>query len=61
MTATAKHIVDEFQALPDQVKREVLAELLRISARLDYPSVSDDELVSAANDIFAGYDERERD
>jgi hypothetical protein len=59
MTAEAKHIVEDFEALPDTAKREVLAELVRISGRIDYPSVSDDELISAANDIFLAYDERE--
>ena len=59
MTADAKHIVDDFQALPDTAKREVLAELVRISGRIDYPVVSDDELTSAANDLFLAYDELE--
>jgi hypothetical protein len=59
MTTEAKHIVDGFQALPDTAKREVLAELVRISGRIDYPTVSDDELLSAANDVFLSYDERE--
>ena len=59
MTAEAKHIVDDFQALPDTAKREVLAELVRISGRIEYPTVSDDELLSAANDVFLTYDERE--
>ncbi|MFL6247142.1 MAG: hypothetical protein ACJ74H_14010 [Thermoanaerobaculia bacterium] len=59
MTAEAKHIVDDFQALPDTTKREVLAELVRISARIDYPTVLDDELLSAANDVFLAYDHRE--
>lgn len=59
MTAEAKHIVDDFQALPDTAKREVLAELVRISGRIDYPPVTDDELLSAANDVFLAYDERE--
>ncbi|MDQ3281007.1 MAG: hypothetical protein M3Q69_06310 [Acidobacteriota bacterium] len=59
MTAEAKHIVDGFRALPDATKREVLAELARISAGIDYPRMTDDELLSAANDVFLGYDERE--
>ncbi|HEY0142428.1 MAG TPA: hypothetical protein VGF48_16135 [Thermoanaerobaculia bacterium] len=61
MTAEAKHILDDFNALPDTAKREVLAELVRISGHLDYPSVSEDELLSAANDVFLAYDERESD
>ena len=59
MTAEAKHIVDDFRSLPDASKREVLAELVRISGRIDYPATSDDELLAAANDVFLAYDERE--
>ena len=59
MTAEARHFVEDFRALPDTVKREVLAELVRISGRIEYPSMSDDELLAAANDVFLTYDERE--
>jgi len=59
VTAEAKHIIDDFGALPDLAKREVLAELLRISRHLDYPAMSDEELLSAADDVFVGYDRQE--
>lgn len=59
MTAEAKHLIDEFGALPEPTKREVLAELLRMSRDLDYPQMGDDELTAAANDVFLAYDERE--
>jgi hypothetical protein len=59
MTAEARHLVEDFRALPDATKREVLAELVRISGRIDYPVISDDELLTAANDVFLAYDERE--
>ena len=59
MTAEAKHIVDDFRALPDTAKREVLTELVRISGQIEYPALSDDELIAAANDVFLAYDERE--
>jgi hypothetical protein len=59
MTAEAKHLLEEFGALPDPSKREVLAELLRVSRHLDYPEMSDEELTSAANEVFLAYDERE--
>lgn len=59
MTAEAKHLLEEFGALPDPSKREVLAELLRVSRHLDYPEMGDEELTSAANDVFLAYDERE--
>lgn len=59
MTAEAKHLIEEFGALPDPSKREVLAELLRLSRNLDYPEMGEDELTSSANEVFLGYDERE--
>ena len=40
MTAEAKRIVEDFRALPDDTKREVLAELMRISGGIDYPIAS---------------------
>ena len=61
VTADAKHIVDDFRALPDAAKREVLAELVRISGHIEYPAISDEELLMAANDVFLSYDERERE
>lgn len=60
MTAEAKHLIEEFGALPEPTKREVLAELLRISRNLDYPEMGDDELTAAANEVFLAYDEREK-
>lgn len=59
VTAQAKHIIDEFQALPDPAKREVLTELIRTSRFIDFPAVSEDELLSAADEIFLEYDRRE--
>jgi hypothetical protein len=59
MTAEAKHIVDDFRALSDAAKREVLAELVRISSRIEYPEMSDDELLGAADYVFLTYDKRE--
>lgn len=59
VTAEAKHLVEEFGALSDPSKREVLAQLLRLSGDLDYPEMSVDELTFAANEVFRGYDERQ--
>jgi hypothetical protein len=59
MTAAGKHIVEDFQSLPDPEKLEVLSNLLRISRGLDYPELSDAELVSAADTLFLAYDEQE--
>lgn len=59
MTATGKHIVEDFESLPDIEKREVLANLLRISRGIDYPEVLDEELVASADALFREYDLRE--
>lgn len=59
MTADAKHLVDEFSALPDPSKREVLSQLLRIARGIDYPAIGDDELTAAADEVFLEYDRRE--
>jgi hypothetical protein len=59
VTTEAKDFIEEFGALPDPSKREVLAQLFRISGNLDYPEMSVDELTFAANEVFRGYDERE--
>jgi hypothetical protein len=61
MTAAGKSIVDDFASLPDSEKREVLANLLRISRTIDYPEVSDEELVNSADALFLEYDQREAD
>jgi len=59
MTAAGKHIVDDFESLPDAEKREVLANLLRISRSIEYPEISDEELVASANAVFLEYDRQE--
>jgi DNA-binding transcriptional ArsR family regulator len=59
VSTEAQHLIEEFGALPEPSKREVLAELLRISRHLDYPEMNENELTSAANEVFLGYDDRE--
>jgi len=59
MTSVAQHIVEDFASLPDQEKHEVLASLLRISRNIDFPEVSDEDLVASADALFLDYDRRE--
>lgn len=61
MTAAGKHIVDEFGALPDAEKREVLANILQIARNLDNPELGDDEHVANADSLFVQYDRAEAD
>ena len=60
MTAVGKHILEDFESLPDIEKREVLSNLLRISRGIDYLEASDEELVTAADAVFHSYDESEK-
>jgi len=59
MITAGRHIIEDFETLPDPEKREVLANLLRISRTIDYPEVSDNELVASADGVFAEYDRTE--
>jgi hypothetical protein len=59
VTAEAKHLLEDFEKLPDAEKREVLSELLHAAQHLEYPAISEDEIVSAANAQFFEYDRRE--
>ncbi len=61
MTSVGKHILEDFANLPDPEKREVLANLLRISREIEYPEVSDEELIASADALFLEYDHRESD
>jgi len=59
VTSQGRHIIEEFEALPDAARREVLGALIRMSRFIEYPQVSEDELVSAADELFLEYDRRE--
>jgi hypothetical protein len=59
MTAQAKHLIQEFEALPDAEKQKVLAELLRIADDVDYGDITDDELRHTADKMFVAMDEEE--
>jgi hypothetical protein len=59
MTTAARQLIDSFDALPEQEKHEVLAQLLRRLMNAPYATVSDDDLAQAADVVFQEYDHRE--
>jgi len=59
VTTAGKTVVENFETLSDAEKREVLVRILEISKEIEYPATADDELVTAADEIFAEYDRRE--
>ena len=58
--ATAKKLLEEFEALQEGDRAEVLAELLRRVAFAPHDPPDPDDLVSAADQIFLELDRRER-
>jgi hypothetical protein len=56
MTASGKHILEDFELLPDLEKREVLSNLLKLSRGISYPEMSDEEFVGTAESVFLAYD-----
>lgn len=59
MTATAEHIIEDFEALPDPEKWTVLAKLLGIAKRVDYGPISDEEMLTLADELFTSLDREE--
>jgi hypothetical protein len=59
MTRKAQTLLDEFDALPDKDRAEVVAELLRRAALDPHDLPNDDDLTSAADRLFAELDNRE--
>ncbi len=60
MTQAAKKLLDEFDALQEGDRPEVLAELLRRAALSPHDLPDPDDLVSAADQIFLELDRREQ-
>jgi hypothetical protein len=59
MTQAAKNVLDEFEALPDREQAEALSQLLRRAGCAAHEAPNDDELVAAADEVFAELDRRE--
>ncbi|OLD19186.1 MAG: hypothetical protein AUJ01_06340 [Acidobacteria bacterium 13_1_40CM_3_65_5] len=60
MTQAAKKLLDEFDALPDQDRSELVAELVRRVALAPHDLPQDDDLVAAADRLFVELDRREQ-
>lgn len=60
MTHAAKKLLEEFDALPDPERHEVLAELLRRAAVEPHDLPDDADLIASADQIFLDLDRRER-
>jgi hypothetical protein len=59
MGTPAENLIDTLDGLPDSEKHEVAAAILRRTAEITFPSLSDDELVLIANETFLELDRSE--
>lgn len=60
MTQATKKLLEEFEALPDHERSELVAELARRVALAPHDGPSDDDLLAAADRLFVELDQRER-
>lgn len=60
MTHAAKKLLEQFDALPDRDRSELLAELVRRVALAPHDLPQDDDLVAAADRLFLDLDRREQ-
>jgi hypothetical protein len=59
MTATAKELISTFDRLSETEKKAVAAEILRRSARMNWPPLKDEELIENAEALFQELDRAE--
>lgn len=60
MSEATKKLLDEFEALPDPDRSEVLAELARRVAMAPHDLPRDEDLVAGADRLFLQLDSREK-
>ena len=59
MTTATQYLLDSFDLLSEAEKQIVICELLRRMQDIDFPPLSDEELVANAEAIFLDLDRRE--
>lgn len=59
MTQASQRLLDEFDALPEQDRAELVAELLRRTAFAPHDLPQEDDLVAAADCLFVELDRHE--
>jgi hypothetical protein len=59
MTPATKKLIEEFEALPDRDRSEIVAELARRVALAPHDLPQDQDLVAAADRLFVELDRRE--
>jgi hypothetical protein len=61
MTTLVKELLSTFDSLPESERLEMAVEILKRVTNLDFPPLSDDDLVWNAEEIFLELDQQETD
>ncbi len=56
----AERLIEDFEALPELERREVLVKLLQIVSHMDYGPISEEELLASADELFVAFDRVEQ-
>lgn len=59
MTTDVKEILNTFDLLPDNDKKDLASEILRRTVHFDFPPLTDEELIQSAEKLFLDLDRRE--
>ncbi len=59
MNTATQNILESFNQLPEPEKRELAAEIIRWTAKLDFPPLTDKDFVLAAEELFIELDRAE--
>lgn len=59
MEPSVEDVPQSFELLPEAAKREVVDRVLRWAAEADYPPLDDEDLTSAAAEVFRMHDAEE--
>ena len=59
MITSAQNLLKSFDRLPDADKKEVASEIMRRVVHFDLPTLSDEELVLSAEELFLELDRDE--
>jgi hypothetical protein len=60
MTRATEQLLEQFEALPDQERSELMAELARRVALAPHDAPADEDLIGAADRLFVELDRREQ-
>jgi len=58
-TSVVKDILHSFELLSEGEKKELASEIMRYTVKFDLPPITDEEIVSCAEEIFLELDRRE--